>query len=274
MNIKEIERVAASLQTKIFKSSKSQSLGVMRTRFRGSGLQFREHQIYSPGDDVRFIDWKLSARSGHTYIKTFEEDRNVEIVCVVDVNPNLFYGSQKITKLQVILEIIALLLLTSKDTQDKVRVILVGKNKISEIPPICGHEGLYSFIKLLEKESLLKEGQPDFKSSQKLTATSFNELFTTLNFYLSKKKEVLLFTDHFQKYREHEKFVKIRKQLHFYGVEVLSPVDLENSWFGLPTKGGHIQTSRSYKTFKSRNIIQLRTDEKYLDVFLNKMREV
>ena len=59
MDIKEIERVVASVQHAVFRNANNVAAGVLRSRFRGAGLQFREHQVYAPGDDVRFIDWKL-----------------------------------------------------------------------------------------------------------------------------------------------------------------------------------------------------------------------
>ena len=84
MNLVEIEKVVGKLQNQLFKKANHYSVGAFKSHFRGAGLQFREHQIYNPGDDVRFIDWKLSAKSvGKTYVKTFEEDRNVEVVVVI-----------------------------------------------------------------------------------------------------------------------------------------------------------------------------------------------
>ena len=76
MNLKEIERVVSILHASIFKRANSHTTGMIKSHFRGSGLQFREHQIYVPGDDVRFIDWKLSAKSSNIYLKTFEEDHD------------------------------------------------------------------------------------------------------------------------------------------------------------------------------------------------------
>ena len=90
MNLKEIERVVGMIQAHIFRNSNAYSAGMLKSHFRGSGLQFREHQVYVPGDDVRFIDWKLSARAPNVYVKTFEEERNVEIVVFVDLSHTLF----------------------------------------------------------------------------------------------------------------------------------------------------------------------------------------
>ena len=62
------------------------------------GLQFKEHQIYCHGDDVRFIDWKLYARTNTPYIKTFEEERNVEIIIFIDLSLSMLMGHRGIDK--------------------------------------------------------------------------------------------------------------------------------------------------------------------------------
>ena len=92
MDIKAIERAVAKIQTALFKNSNSFSVGTLKSQFRGSGLQFKEHQVYTHGDDVRFIDWKMMAKTSRPYIKTFEEERNVEIVVVVDLSLSMFVG--------------------------------------------------------------------------------------------------------------------------------------------------------------------------------------
>src|SRR5690606_12962703 len=124
MNLKEIERIVGTIQSHIFKNSNAYSAGMLKSHFRGSGLQFREHQIYVPGDDVRFIDWKLTARSQNIYIKTFEEERNVEMAVVVDLSHSLLYGYKDTSKLQAIVEIVALLYILAGETNDLVRVII------------------------------------------------------------------------------------------------------------------------------------------------------
>ena len=77
MNFEEVEKLAKQIQAKLFKNSSSTIQGIYRSRFKGSGITFKEHKIYSHGDDVRFIDWKVSTRNEKMYVKTFEEERNV-----------------------------------------------------------------------------------------------------------------------------------------------------------------------------------------------------
>ncbi|MEK6626470.1 MAG: DUF58 domain-containing protein, partial [Bdellovibrionota bacterium] len=79
MNLEQVHRVVASIKANLFKRSNSYSIGKLKSNVRGTGLQFKDYQVYCPGDDIRFIDWKLLARTGHAYIKLYEEERNVEV---------------------------------------------------------------------------------------------------------------------------------------------------------------------------------------------------
>ena len=78
MNISEVRKVVGRLKASLFKRANSHSIGMLKTNVRGTGLQFKEHQVYTHGDDVRFIDWKILAKTSHPYVKTFVEERNLE----------------------------------------------------------------------------------------------------------------------------------------------------------------------------------------------------
>src|ERR1035437_6058145 len=67
--------------------------GRYRSHFKGHGVQFSEHRQYVPGDDVRHIDWKVSSRSRDTYVKKFEEERELTVLLVVDVSGSQVFGS-------------------------------------------------------------------------------------------------------------------------------------------------------------------------------------
>ena len=66
--------------------------GNYRSTFKGPGLEFNEVREYQDGDDVRFIDWKILAKTAQPFIKTFEEERNVQIAVVIDIGASMFYG--------------------------------------------------------------------------------------------------------------------------------------------------------------------------------------
>ncbi len=224
MNLKEIERVVGMIQTHIFRNSNAYSTGILRSHFRGSGLQFREHQVYVPGDDVRFIDWKLSARSSNVYVKTFEEERNVEIVVFLDLSHTLFYGYQHTSKLQAIIEIIALLYLLAGETHDLIRVIIWG-NKTLSLPPKKGKEGLTLFISTLEKLGLLDE-KASVKIRQNGLINSHSEVtkIAQIKSFLARRKEVIYLGD-LSLIENKETWSKILDKKNMHCFRIYSPVD-------------------------------------------------
>src|SRR4028119_1403112 len=72
--------------------------GEYHSAFKGRGMSFREVQEYYPGDDIRFIDWNVSARFGHTYSKVFEEERELTVMVLVDVSASSLFGTNASTK--------------------------------------------------------------------------------------------------------------------------------------------------------------------------------
>ncbi len=224
MNLKEIERVVGMIQSHIFKNSNAYATGMLRSHFRGSGLQFREHQVYVPGDDVRFIDWKLSARSTNTYIKTFEEERNVEIVVFFDLSQTLLYGFNETSKLQAMIEIVALLYLLAGETHDLIRVIIWG-DKTYNLPPKKGKEGLTIFISMLERLGLIDEnGKVVMKPKNRLISISESLKITQVKTYLARRKEVIYLGD-LSLIHEKEIWNKLLDKKHMHCFRIYSPID-------------------------------------------------
>lgn len=224
MNLKEIERVVGMIQTHIFRNSNAYSAGMLKSHFRGSGLQFREHQVYVPGDDVRFIDWKLSARSSNTYIKTFEEERNVEIVVFVDLSHTLLYGYEGVSKLQAMIEIVALLYILAGETHDLVRVV-IWSEKTLNLPPKKGKEGLTLFISFLERLGLLdKEGKVILKQKGILNSHTEENKIAQIKAFLARRKEVIYLGD-LSLVKNKDIWNKILDKKNMNCFRIYSPVD-------------------------------------------------
>src|SRR5438128_4056032 len=83
--------------------------GQFRSHFKGHGVQFSEHRLYVPGDDIRHIDWKVSARSRDPLIKKYEEERELTVFLVVDVSASNRFGSGKKLKAEVAAEVTGML---------------------------------------------------------------------------------------------------------------------------------------------------------------------
>jgi uncharacterized protein (DUF58 family) len=224
MNLKEIERVVGLIQAHIFKNSNAFSTGMLKSHFRGSGLQFREHQVYVPGDDVRFIDWKLSARSSNVYVKTFEEERNVEIVICIDLSHTLFYGYEGVSKLQAIIEIVALIYILAGETHDLVRLVIWG-DKIINLPPKKGREGLTLFISMLEKMGFIdSEARVILVQSGMINQTTEESKIVQLKSFLARRKEVIYLGD-LSLMKNKEVWSKIMDKKNMHCFRIFSPVD-------------------------------------------------
>lgn len=224
MNLKEIERIVGRIQSHIFKNSNAYSTGMLKSHFRGSGLQFREHQIYVPGDDVRFIDWKLSARSPNVYVKTFEEERNVEIVVLFDISNTLFYGYEGVSKFQAMIEIVALLYLLAGETHDLIRPC-IWADKTINLPPKKGKEGLTLFISILENLGYLdKNANVVIKHNFERSGVVELDKVTQIKSFLARRKEVIYLGD-MSLITQKDIWFKLLDKKNMNCFRVISPVD-------------------------------------------------
>lgn len=121
--------------------------GQYRTRFKGHGVVFSEHRLYVPGDDVRHIDWKVSARSRDPVIKKYEEERELTVFLVVDVSNSKDFGSSGKLKVEVAAELAAMLAYAAVHTGDKVGVMLFAGEVELIIPPKRGRQHILRIIR-------------------------------------------------------------------------------------------------------------------------------
>lgn len=133
--------------------------GQYKTRFKGHGIQFSEHRVYLPGDDVRHIDWKVSARSKEPLLKKYEEERELTVFLVVDLSNSFAFGSSKVTKHEMAAEIAAILAYAASRTGDRVGVLLFAGEVIKIIPPKRGKLHVQRIIReLLTDHPEAKQG--------------------------------------------------------------------------------------------------------------------
>ncbi len=121
--------------------------GQYRSSFKGQGVQFSDHRIYVPGDDVRHIDWKVSARSRETVIKKFDEERELTLFLIVDVSGSESFGSNGKLKSEVAAEVGAILAFAATVTGDKVGALLFGGEVEKIIPPKKGKQHVLRIVR-------------------------------------------------------------------------------------------------------------------------------
>ncbi len=121
--------------------------GQYRSHFKGSGVQFSEHRPYVPGDDVRHIDWRVSARSRDPQIKKYDEERELIVFLVVDVSGSENFGSQGKLKSEIVAEIGGMLAYAATHTGDRVGVLMFAGEVEYIVPPKKGRKHVLRLIR-------------------------------------------------------------------------------------------------------------------------------
>ena len=103
--------------------------------FKGRGMEFDEVRPYVPGDDVRAIDWNVTARTGEAHVKRFVEERELTVMLLVDISASQEFGSGRRSKLEAAAELSALLALSATSNDDKVGLLLFHGSADLYIPP-------------------------------------------------------------------------------------------------------------------------------------------
>jgi uncharacterized protein (DUF58 family) len=152
LDTKELLKQVRKIEIKTRRLSDHIFSGEYHSSFKGRGMSFAEVRKYQYGDDVRAIDWMVTARLNEPYIKTFEEERELTMVLLVDVSGSEFFGSQK-RKREVITEICATLAFSAIQNNDKVGILFFSDKIEKFIPPKKGKQHTLHIIRdLIELE--------------------------------------------------------------------------------------------------------------------------
>ena len=137
--VRKIEIKTKSLSHQIF-------AGEYHSAFKGRGMAFSEVREYQFGDDVRNMDWNVTARLRQPYIKVFEEEREMTVVLLIDVSPSSIFGTTTKTKRELIAEIAAVLSFSASINNDKVGALFFSSKVEKFIPPKKGRSHLLRII--------------------------------------------------------------------------------------------------------------------------------
>ena len=163
----EILKKVRLLEIKSKKLTSDLFTGEYHSAFKGKGMSFKEVREYAPGDDIRFIDWNVSARFGHPFSKVFEEERELTVMLLVDISGSSLFGTVNGRKRDIATEIAAVLSFSAVNNADKIGVIFYSDKVEAYIPPKKGRQhALYIVRELLSKE-------PKGKGTQVSTALRF-----------------------------------------------------------------------------------------------------
>ena len=157
--------------------------GEYHSVFKGRGMEFSEVREYQFGDDIRNIDWNVTARFGHPFIKIFEEERELTVMLMVDLSGSLIFGSIEKTKQQVAAELSAILAFSALKNNDKVGLILFTDKIEKFVPPRKGRSHVLRIIR--EVLSFEPEGK----------TTNLKAALEYLNSTIKKRSIVFLLSD-------------------------------------------------------------------------------
>ena len=132
--------------------------GNYRSVFRGPGIEFDEVREYSEDDDIRAIDWNVTARMASPYVKTFKEEREMCLILMIDVSHSLFTGSGAYSKADTAAIISALIANSAVCNNDKVGAVFFSEKIEKWVPPQKGHRHLMSLIKDIATIKATKKG--------------------------------------------------------------------------------------------------------------------
>ena len=279
LTIKEILKKVRQLEIKSKQLTSNLFSGEYHSAFKGKGMHFKEVREYAAGDDIRFIDWNVSARFGHPFSKVFEEERELTVMLLVDVSASSLFGTSNASKKDISTEIAAVLTFSAINNGDKVGVIFYSDKIEKYIPAKKGRDhALFIIRELLSVSS--------FKKSTKLnTALRY---FTNIN----KHKSIAFILSDFidMNYADALRVAAARHDI--VGVKVFDKMDMklpsigmlriedaetgEQKW--LDTSSAYVrheyekeffaQTEYCSRTFKKSgsDLLHVRTDEDYVKV--------
>jgi uncharacterized protein (DUF58 family) len=191
--VRQIEIKTKGLVNQVFS-------GEYHSVFKGRGMEFSEVREYQFGDDIRSIDWNVTARLGHPYIKIFEEERELTVMMLVDLSGSLIFGSVDKTKQQIAAELSAILAFSALKNSDKVGLILFTDKIEKFVPPRKGRKHVLRII----REVLSFE--PEGKSTNIKAALEF------MNNAIKKKSIAFLLSDFMDE--GYEKILRIVSRKH------------------------------------------------------------
>lgn len=200
MDTKELLKKVRKIEIKTRRLSDHIFGGEYHSAFKGKGMTFSEVRPYQYGDDIRNIDWNVTARYHEPFVKVFEEERELTMLLMVDISGSEFFGSQQQSKREILTEIAATLAFSAMQNNDKIGLILFSGEVELYIPPKKGRSHVLRIIRELI------EFEPASKNTNLNTALRF------LSSVTKKRAIVFLLSDFIDS--DYEQTLKIAARKH------------------------------------------------------------
>jgi len=255
--------------------------GEYHSAFKGRGMSFSEVRDYQFGDDVRNIDWNVTARTGDPHVKVFEEERELTVMLLVDVSRSSYFGTVNQIKQVILTEIAAVLSFSAIQNNDKVGLILFSEKIERFIPPKKGKQHILRIIREL------------LNFEPEATGTDLGMAIRYFNNVIKKRSICFILSDFMTQNYDDPLRIAARRHdlvgLHLYdpreqslpNVGLMRAVDIETNqpgWIDTSSKNirekyeRHFQDNFRYfqNTFRKSNVdsVSIRTDESYVNALL------
>lgn len=222
-DVKELMARVGKIRILTNKLIDDQLSGDYHSTFKGQGVEFDEVRPYMVGDDVRTIDWNVTAKTGVPYIKRFSEERELTILFMVDVSGSQGYGSVRRSKMELAAEVTALLALTAIRNQDKIGLVLFSDRIVKFIPPRKGRDSVMRLV----REVLAAEDDA-------AGGTDIAEALRFLGGVQKRRAVVFLVSDFLANASKYERLLRAAARRHdFICVPVSDPAESELPDVGL-----------------------------------------
>ena len=143
--LKEVRRIQIVARRQVNDLLAGEYLSV----FKGRGMEFDAVREYVPGDEIRSIDWNVTARTGTPFVKTFCEERELTVILAVDISASGSFGSFRLSKMETAVEVAAVLMFTALKNHDKVGLLFFTDDVVKYIPPRKGRANVLRLIREL-----------------------------------------------------------------------------------------------------------------------------
>jgi len=143
--LKEVRRIQIVARRQVNDLLAGEYLSV----FKGRGMEFDAVREYVPGDEIRSIDWNVTARTGTPFVKTFCEERELTVILAVDISASGSFGSYRLSKMETAVEVAAVLMFTALRNNDKVGLVFFTDDVVKYIPPRKGRANVLRLIREL-----------------------------------------------------------------------------------------------------------------------------
>lgn len=182
--------------------------GSYHSAFKGRGMSFNEVRNYSYGDDVRSIDWNVTARSETPFIKVFEEERELTVLLLIDISHSSFFGTNEQFKSDVITELSAVLSFSAIQNNDKVGVVFFSDKIEKYIPPKKGKSHILRIIREL------------INTEPSSSGTNIQEALKFMNNVMKKRAIVFLLSDFIDSGSYEDALKLARKRHEIFGIHL------------------------------------------------------